>query len=560
MQQSFIDDRQTVNRAPLSALGNTANLTLDVIMNDINTYFADATYLPTASVLMERDVNANTQANNFIANLTSTTTAAGTTTLTVSSTYFQQFTGSSTQTVVLPDATTLAIGQAFSITNRSTGNVTVETNGNASLQVLEPNTQSIVTVTNNSTSVGTWDVNYTISGGGFSGVLPIANGGTDNGSLPVTNGGILYTNGTNVQNTGAGLPGQVLTTLPVGYAPNWNAPVSNPNFLVNSGFDYLQAATSEDLAVSSGDSVYLFDQWYVYNNMGSGVISYGTTTSSFFGTVNAPFIEVSTAPTDPTGTWYLIQPLSNAATMSLFGSGPGTSNTISFGILVKAIGNINQIELSFVYATSEIKPTNFLTPSSFSVNSSSFTLCTITESIGSYITSDGIIGVAINVSGVSTGTLYDVDNGFVVERGMLCAGDSIPMSIEAPYLWYRQYSDPVAELNSCQYFYENSYESGVFPGASGAAEFTQWRYTFPGSGTNIFRETVFFKTQKRVDPTFTIYSAQTGASGYFDVDGVANNSSVAIGSQQKGAWVEGQPTTTAASHVIGFEWAADARI
>jgi len=164
MAQTLLDDRQMVNRAALSALGNTANRTLDLIMSDINTYFANATSLPTASVLMMRDANANVQANNYISNLATTATAAGNTTLTVASAYFQQFTGTSTQNVILPDATTLKVGQAFCITNRSTGNVTIKTNGGATLQVLTANSQALVAVTNIGTSAGTWDVAYTITG------------------------------------------------------------------------------------------------------------------------------------------------------------------------------------------------------------------------------------------------------------------------------------------------------------------------------------------------------------------------------------------------------------
>jgi len=52
------------------------------------------------------------------------------------------------------------------------------------------------------------------------GVLPIANGGTNNGSLPVTNGGVIYTDGANLENTGIGLPGEVLISHGAG-APTW---------------------------------------------------------------------------------------------------------------------------------------------------------------------------------------------------------------------------------------------------------------------------------------------------------------------------------------------------
>lgn len=54
-----------------------------------------------------------------------------------------------------------------------------------------------------SISSGTWSVNS---------VLPISLGGTDNASLGVTAGGIIYTDGTKLQNTGAGTGGQYLAS------------------------------------------------------------------------------------------------------------------------------------------------------------------------------------------------------------------------------------------------------------------------------------------------------------------------------------------------------------
>lgn len=161
---TLLDSRQVVNRSALSALGNTANLGTDTIFTNINTYFASASALATASVLMLRDANKNTQLNNLIESATSIATAAGTTTLTVASAFFQQFTGSTTQTVVMPDATTLVVGQSWLIVNRSTGNVTVNANGGGLLKVLTPNAQATFVVTNIGTSAGVWDVSFSTSG------------------------------------------------------------------------------------------------------------------------------------------------------------------------------------------------------------------------------------------------------------------------------------------------------------------------------------------------------------------------------------------------------------
>lgn len=161
-----LDDRQVVNRAALSALGNTANQSLDVTLPLINTYFANATFLPTASVLMTRDANANTQANSFISNLALTATAAGNTILTVASAYTQVFTGTSSQTCTLPAANTLTLGQQFYISNESTGTVQVNDGSNASVQLMAAGSHCLVTVTNIGSTAGAWDNNYSTGGGG----------------------------------------------------------------------------------------------------------------------------------------------------------------------------------------------------------------------------------------------------------------------------------------------------------------------------------------------------------------------------------------------------------
>ena len=56
------------------------------------------------------DTNGNLPANNLIEGYSAVTTAATTTTLTVTSKFQQYFTGSTTQTVVMPVVSTLTIG------------------------------------------------------------------------------------------------------------------------------------------------------------------------------------------------------------------------------------------------------------------------------------------------------------------------------------------------------------------------------------------------------------------------------------------------------------------
>lgn len=102
--------------------------------------------------------------NTFISNIDSayatTATAAGTTTLTNASKYTQNFTGVTTQTVVLPDATTLVAGHSYYITNTSTGALTVNKNGGTLISTVAAGQTLSVTVTDISTSAGGWNYEY----------------------------------------------------------------------------------------------------------------------------------------------------------------------------------------------------------------------------------------------------------------------------------------------------------------------------------------------------------------------------------------------------------------
>jgi hypothetical protein len=121
---------------------------------------------PTASTVMIRDANANVQVNNVIENLTATPTSAGTLTLTSASSAVQQFTGSTTHTMVMPNATTLSTGTNYQVMNRSTGAVAVQANGGGLLQSMAGNSIMFMYLTNNSTAAGTWDLSYIPPAGG----------------------------------------------------------------------------------------------------------------------------------------------------------------------------------------------------------------------------------------------------------------------------------------------------------------------------------------------------------------------------------------------------------
>ena len=99
---------------------------------------------------------------NEITGLLSTATAAGTSTLTVTSKGIQVFTGATTQTVVLPVVATLPqIGFGYWIVNDSSGAVTVNSSGGNAVQVIAAGHRAyVICFALTGTSAASWTVIY----------------------------------------------------------------------------------------------------------------------------------------------------------------------------------------------------------------------------------------------------------------------------------------------------------------------------------------------------------------------------------------------------------------
>jgi len=135
-----------------------------------------------ANSVVLRDANQNVVFNNFTAGFTAVTAAAGTTVLTVASTRTQVLVGSTTQTIQLPDATTLQIGQSFIFVNNSSGALTITNNASATIDVVPAGGAVQIGATSIATNAGTWGI-YSFLPGTYNFSIPTA----DFGNATITN-------------------------------------------------------------------------------------------------------------------------------------------------------------------------------------------------------------------------------------------------------------------------------------------------------------------------------------------------------------------------------------
>jgi len=200
-------------------------------------------------------------ANNVYLGFTTITAAAGTTVLTNASSAWQQVVGTTTQTIRLPNATTLYKGLAFTISNNSTGAVTITDNASTTLDTTVTGGSSVLVLTDNSTSAGTWRAySYLPSSYDFS-------------TATADFGGATITNATWNGNTiGTAYGGTGLTTF-----------AGANNAIYSTSSSALAAGT---LPVAAGGTGATTLTGYVYGN-GTGAFTASTTIpfSSVTGTV-----------------------------------------------------------------------------------------------------------------------------------------------------------------------------------------------------------------------------------------------------------------------------------
>jgi hypothetical protein len=214
------------------------------------------------------------QAMTSLMGYTSTATAAGFTSLTNTSSYYQQFTGSTTQTVVMPNTATLATGWTFHIVNNSTGNVTANTFANAAtLLTIPSNTTAMVTCIDTTSNTATgWEVGLT-DFGTYTGTGSVVMNNTPTFTTP----NIGAATGTSLNVTGQLISTVATTTAPL--VVSSTTQVANLNVSVSGATSNVLGGAAGSLPYQSAVNTTTFLARTATNN----------STLAFNSSTNAPF-------------------------------------------------------------------------------------------------------------------------------------------------------------------------------------------------------------------------------------------------------------------------------
>lgn len=112
--------------------------------------------IKTPSGLSYTESTANLSAAHLSPNYAGLATAGGTSTLTNGTVQSIEFTGSSTQTVKLPDCTTLVVGWTYQFFNSSTGAVTIQDSAAGALTIMVPGARALFVCTSIGSAAGSW--------------------------------------------------------------------------------------------------------------------------------------------------------------------------------------------------------------------------------------------------------------------------------------------------------------------------------------------------------------------------------------------------------------------
>ena len=182
----------------------------------------------------------NIAINNAVVGLTTITASTTAVSLTSSSTQVQAVSGSTTQRINLPQATTLLKGTFYTVANTSTGNVSVYDNAGTLLETITTGGAAQFLCVSNATSAGTW------------GVRVFASSNTQWGNSTLTYPGTIASATWNGTTIGTGYGGTGLTTFS---SSNYAIYSTSPSALTAGTLPVLAGGTGTTTSTGSGSTV-----------------------------------------------------------------------------------------------------------------------------------------------------------------------------------------------------------------------------------------------------------------------------------------------------------------
>lgn len=321
---------------------------------------------------------------------------------------------------------------------------------------------------------------------------------------------------------------------------------SASNMLLNSAFLFSQRFNGTTIA--NGVTSYCADRWYSVNGLGSGgILQLGLGGGTFSGSPRSMDVEVSTAPGSPSSNGAnLYQVLPNSSSVVFY------NQDASFSAYLTAVGNVNEIGLQFMYATSETALASTIGSEVLvAVNNGGPTLGSIVnQAMGTGMGASGVVGIRIRVTDVSSGNISDVGNGLIVELAMMVVGN-------LPATWAPAFADEGAELDACRRYLETSYSPlNTAPGST----VTNSGYFSPSldNGANVFAPVKM--VQKRDIPSSVHVYAPDGTLDevkHYKAGGTAPNQAVSIQKVTENSFVLNSPNS---GSFMEFDFIADAEI
>ncbi len=162
--------------------------------------------------------------------------------------------------------------------------------------------------------------------------------------------------------------------------------------------------------------------------------------------------------------------------------------------------------------------------------------------------SSNIIAPASQVNGAQSAS-----NTFQITGAMMLPGVELPSAANA----YRMRRQVEREQQSCQRYFEKSYGQMQIPGALVGSSWMR----VTEAASNYQTIMLPYRVTKRIAPTVTLYSPNSGATGkIYNTTGAVNVNAVVLASSIDVAIAEVNNVAVAAGSTISVHWTVDARL